>query len=162
MIRFTCYRLRVRSHVRLSRIQIACVLHLSLLGFNRNGHRGCTVVRCDESRKKIASDPVSKTAAVAAASKNMVHQNLVWRQLIISLTIQCHGNSAMWPPCYLRGFLSATVGMSAMWGVPVPNCSLLLCLVFIGECIGKVIKWLRQKYITEASNLTERLNSSSR
>ena len=113
-------------------------------------------------QKKIASDPVSKTAAVAAASKNMVHQNLVWRQLIISLTIQCHGNSAMWPPCYLRRFLSATVGMSAMWGVPIPNCSLLLCPVFIGECIGNVIKWLKQKYITEASNLTERLNSSSR
>ena len=95
-----------------------------------------------------------KTAVVAAASKNVVHHTLVWRQLIISQTIHCHGNSAMWPPCYLRRILPATVGMSAMWGVPVPKCALLLCLVFVGECIGKVIKWLKQNYITDASNLT--------
>ena len=53
--------------------------------------------------------------------------------------------------------LCTAVGMSAKWGVPVTNLSLLvmLCLVFVWECIGKVInfRWLSKNINADASNL---------
>ena len=58
---------------------------------------------------------------------------------------------------YSTACLCTAVGMSAKWGVPVPNLSLLviLCLVFVGECIGNVInfKWLSKNINADASNL---------
>ena len=42
--------------------------------------------------------------------KNVVRQTPVWRQLIISQTMHCHGNSAMWPPYYLPWILPVHSG----------------------------------------------------
>ena len=63
IIRSTCYRLRVRSHLLLSGIQIACVLHLSLVKFQQEWSQDVA------NPEKNASHLVSKTATAATASK---------------------------------------------------------------------------------------------
>ena len=78
IIRSTCYRLRVRSHVPLSGIQIACVLHLPLVKFQQEWSQGVA------NPKKNASDPVSKNCHSGHCVQNVVRQTPVWRQLIIS------------------------------------------------------------------------------
>ena len=70
-------------------------------------------------------------------------------------------NALPWKQCHVTTLLSsmnsACAQRSAKWGVPVPNLSLLvmLCLVFVGECISKVInfKWLSKNINADACNL---------
>ena len=45
--------------------------------------------------------------------KNVVRQTPVWRQLVISQTMHCHGNSAMWSPCYLPWILPVPVSRAS-------------------------------------------------
>ena len=122
------------------------------------GLKGWTVVRCGESGINNASDPVSKTATATAASKPWFAKlpsgvSLLYsKQCIAMETVPCDH-----PVIFHEFCLCTAVGMSAKWGVPVPNLSLLvmLCLVFVGECIGKVInfKWLSKNINADASNL---------
>ena len=74
------------------------------------------------------------------------------KQCIAMETVPCDH-----PVIFHEFCLCTAVGMLANWGVPVPNMSLLvmLCLVFVGECIGKVInfKWLSKNINADASNL---------
>ena len=63
IIRSTCYHFRVRPHVLLSSIQIACVLHLSLVKFQQEWSHGVHSGAVWRIRKN-ASDPVSKTATL--------------------------------------------------------------------------------------------------
>ena len=97
--------------------------------------------------EKIASDPVSKTAAVATASKTW------FPKLSSGIGLWYPNNTLPSKQWHVTTLLSstnsvciATVGMSAIWGVPVPKYSLLLGLIFVEECIGKVIKWLSKIY----------------
>ena len=117
------------------------------------------MVRCGESEKKNnASDPVSKTATATAASKTWFAKPpsgvsfLYPKQCIAMETVPCDH-----PVIFHEFCLCTAVGMSAKWGVPVQNLSLLvmLCLVFVGECIGKVInfKWLSKNINADARNL---------
>ena len=108
--------------------------------------------------EKNASDPVSKTATAAAASKTWFAKLasgvslLYHKQCFAMETVPCDH-----PVVICHEFcLCTAVGMSDKWGVPVPNLSLLvmLCLVFVGECIGKVIKWLSKNINADASNLS--------
>ena len=105
--------------------------------------------------------PGVKNCRSGRCVKNVVRQTPVWRQLIISQTIHCHGNSAKRPPCH-----EFVQQRSAKCGVSVPNFSLLvmLCLVVVGECIGKVInfKWLGKNILPTLVIWSKRLNSSSR
>ena len=135
-----------------------CVITFVIGSFNRNGLKGCTVVRCGESGKNNASDPVSKSATATAASKTWLAKlpsgiSLSYpKQCIAMETVPCDH-----PVIFHEFCLCTMVGMSAKWGVPVPNLSLpvMLCLVFVGECIGKVInfKWLSKNINADASNL---------
>ena len=138
---------------------IACVLlHLSLIKFQQEWSQGVHSGAVWRIRKKQCLRPGVKNCHSDRCVKNVVRQTPVWLQFIISQTMHCHGNSAMWPPCYLPWILpvhsSRHVGK---WGVPVSNLSLLvmLFLVFVGECIGKVInfKWLSKNINAYASNL---------
>ena len=74
------------------------------------------------------------------------------KQCIAMETVPCDH-----PVIFHEFCLWTPVGMSAKWGVPVPNLSLLvmLCLVFVVECIDKVInfKWLSKNINADASNL---------
>ena len=137
-------------------IIIACVLHLSLVKFQQEWSRGVA------NPEKNASDPVSKTATAAAASKMWFAKlptgvSLSYpKQCIAMETVPCDH-----PVIFHEFCLWPAVGMSAKWG----DFSLLvmLCLVFVGKCIGKLInfKWLNTNilptlviwYITDASNL---------
>ena len=121
-------------------------------GMVSRGAQWCGVA--NRKKKNNASDPVSKTATATAASKTWFAKlpsgvSLLYpKQCIAMETVPCDH-----PVIFHEFCLCTAVGMSAKWGVPVPNLSLLvmLCLVFVGECIGKVInfKWLN----ADASNL---------
>ena len=111
------------------------------------------------NREKTCLRPGVKTATATAASKTWLAKlpsgvSLLYpKQCIAMETVACDH-----PVIFPEFCLCTAVGMSAKWGVPVPNLSLLvmLCLVFIGECIGKVInfKWLSKNINADASNLT--------
>ena len=138
---------------------IACVLlHLSLVKFQREWSQGVDSGAVWRIRKNNALDPVSKTATATAASKTWFAKlpsgvSLLYpKQCIAMETVPCDH-----PVIFHEFCLCTAVGMSAKWGVPVPNLSLLvmLCLVFVGECIGKVInfKWFSKNINADASNL---------
>ena len=124
-------------------------------GMVSRGAQWCGVANPE---KNNASDPVSKTATATAASKTWFAKlpsgvSLLYpKQCIAMERVQCDH-----PVIFHEFCLCTAVGMSAKWGVPVPNLSLLvmLCLVFVGECIGKVInfKWLSKNINADASNL---------
>ena len=132
--------------------------------------------------EKNASDPVSKTATAAAASKTWLAKlpsgvSLLYpKQCIAMETVPCD------PVIFHEFCLCTAVGMSAKWGIPVPNLSFvgnvmsciwsacrpseaflyqtclllaMLCLVFVGECIDKVIhfKWLSRNTHADVRNL---------
>ena len=82
------------------------------------------------------------------------------KQCIAKETLPCDH-----PVIFHEFCLCTAVAVSAEWGVPVPYVSLLemLCLVFVGECIGKVInfKWLSKNTSPTLVIWLERLNSSS-
>ena len=93
----------------LSGIQIACVLHLSLVKFQQEWSQGVA------NPEKNASDPVSKTATAAAASKkNVVLQipsgvkSLYLKQYIAMETLPCDH-----PVIFHEFCLCTAVGMSA-------------------------------------------------
>ena len=123
------------------------------------------VSRCGESEKN-ASDPVPKTATAAAASKTWFAKlpsgvSLLYpKQCIAMDTVPCDH-----PIIFHEFCLCTAVGMSAKWGIPVPNFSLMvmLCLVFVWECIGKVInfKWFSKNILPTLVIWLERLNSST-
>ena len=113
--------------------------------------------QCGESGKN-ASDPASKTATAAAASKTWFAKlpsgvSLLYPKQCIAMETVPRDH----PVIFHEFCLCTAVCMSAKWGVPVPNLSLLLMLylVFVGECIGKVInfKWLSKNINADASNL---------
>ena len=113
------------------------------------------MVRCGESRKNNASDPVSKTATATAASKRGSPNSR------LASVYYIQNNALPWKQCHVTTLLSSMISACAQrsdkWGVPVPNLSLLvmLCLVFVGVCIGKVInfKWLSKNKNADASKL---------
>ena len=106
--------------------------------------------------EKNVSDPVSKTATAAAASKTWFPilpsgvSLLYPKQCIAIETVPCDH-----PVIFHEFCLCTAVGTSAKWGVPVPNLSLLVMLCLVGECICKVInlKWLSKNMNADASNL---------
>ena len=143
---------------------LACVLlRLSLVKFQQEWSQGVHsgAVSCGESGKKtMPRTRCQKLPQRPSCVKTVVRQNPVWRQFIISQTMHCHGNSAMWPPCYLPWILPVHSGRHV--GQVRRSCTkhvfagkLMLCLVFVGECIGKVInfKWLSKNINADASNL---------
>ena len=110
-------------------------------------------------KKNNASDPMSKLPQrllrqkLGSPNSPLSGASLLYpKQCIAMETVPCDH------PVIFHGFcLCTAVGMSAKWGVPVPNLSLLvmLCFVFVGECIGKVINfnWLSKNINSDASNL---------
>ena len=56
--------------------------------------KGCIVMWCGESGKKMPETGV-KNCHSGRCIKDVVRQTPVWRQLIISQTMHCNGNSAM-------------------------------------------------------------------
>ena len=126
-------------------------------GMASRGAQWCGVA----NPKNNASDPVSKTVTAASASKAWFAKlpsgvSLLYPKQCIALeTVPCDH-----PVIFHEFCLCTAVGMSTKWGIPVPNLSLLvlLCLVFVGKCIGKVInfKWLSKNINPSASNLIGR------
>ena len=134
---------------------IACVLHLSLVKFQQDGLKGCTVTvawykfcyvsiaplpclsSCfyiwngegpnGQKGERLVTNDCVHSGAVWRIRKKMPQTrcqklpqrplrkkrglpNSVWRQLIISQTMHCHGSSAMWPPCCLPWILPVHSG----------------------------------------------------
>ena len=116
IIRYACYRLRVQSHALLSGIQIACVLHLSLIKFQQEWSQDVTspekslrpvVKNCHSARcVKIRGSPNSRLASAYYILSNA----LPWKQchvttLLSSMNSACAQWSACWPS---EAFLNQT------------------------------------------------------
>ena len=104
-------------------------------------------VRCGESGKKCLR-PSVKNCRNPPSGVSLLYP----KQCIAMETVPCDH-----PIIFHEFCLCTAVGMSAKWSVPVSNLSLLvmLCLVFVGECIRKVInfKWLNKNINADTSNL---------
>ena len=108
--------------------------------------------------KTMPQTRCQKNATATSASKTWFAKlpsgvSLLYpKQCIAMETVPCDH-----PVIFHEFCLCTAVSMSAKWGIPVPNLYLLvmLCHVFVGECIGKVInfKWLNKNINADASNL---------
>ena len=103
--------------------------------------------------QKLPQRPLCQKRGSPNSRLASVHYIL--KQCIAMETVPCDH-----PVIFHEFCLCTAVGMSARWGVPVPNLSLLvmLCLVFVGEYIGKVInfKWISKNINADASNLIKK------
>ena len=98
----------VRSHVRFVRNRMACYIFIGKVSTGVVTWSALRCGACGESGKNVATDPLSKTAAAAAATKTwfaklpldyMLHNTFPWKRR--------GPRSAMWPPCSLWRNLSA-------------------------------------------------------
>ena len=123
-------------------------------GMVSRGAQWCRVANLEKKSLR----PGVKNCHSGRCVKNVVRQTrsgislLYPKQCIAMKAVPCDH-----PVIFHEFCLCTAVGMSAKWGVPVPNLSLLvmLCLVFVSECIGKVInfRWLSKNINADASNL---------
>ena len=133
---------------------VAFVISKVSTGMVSRGAQWCSVA----NREKNMPQTRCQTATATAASKTWFAKlpsgvSLLYpKQCIAMETVPCDH-----PVIFHEFCLCTAVSMSAKSGVPVPNLSLLVmkCLVFVGECIGKVInfKWLSKNINADASNL---------
>ena len=121
------------------------MLHLSLVKFQQEWYQGVAnpekmpQTRCQKLPQRPLRQKRGSPNSRLASAYYILNNALPWKQ--------CHVTTL------LSSMNSACAQRSAKWGVPVPNFSLLvmLCLVFVGECIGKVglinFKWLSKNIL---------------
>ena len=108
IIRSTCYRLRVRSHMLLSGIQIACVLHLSLVKFQQKWSQGVAslekmpLTRCQKLPQRLLRQKRGSPNSRLASAYYILNNALPWKQchvttLLSSMNSACAQRSACWP-----------------------------------------------------------------
>ena len=163
---------------------IACVLHLSLVKFQQDGLKGCTVtvawyIISSVMLALLPSLAYHLVSTYETARGQMVRRGKDWSQMTVCTVVRCgesgkkclrpgvknchsgrcvknvvcqipSGVSLLYPkqciameavPCdhpvvFHEFCLCTAVGMSAKWGVPVPNLSLLVTNVVSCICIG--------------------------
>ena len=139
---------------------IACVLlHLSLVKFQQEWSQGVHSGAVLRIRKKMPQTRCQKLPQRLLRQKRgspnsrLASVYYIYPKQCIAIETVPYDH----PVIFHEFCLCTAVGMSAKWGIPVPNLSLLvmLCLVFVGECICKVIsfKWLSKNVNADASNL---------
>ena len=154
IIRSTCYRLSVWSHVLLSGIQIACVLHLSLVKFQQEWSQGvhCGAVwrirkkrpqtRCQKLPQRPLRQKRGSPNSRLASAYYIPNNTLPWKQ--------CQKTTLSW-------IRQAAVGQvrrfctKLFFAGNVVSCS---CRGMHRQSNQFQMTW--QKYITDASNLIEK------
>ena len=120
------------------------LLHLSLVKFQQEWSQGVQSGAVWRIRKKQCLRPGVKNCHSDRCVKNVVRQTPVWRQFIISQTMHCHGNSAVWPPCYLPWILPVHSGRHV--GQVRRSCTKLVFADNVVSCICRGMHWQSNQF----------------